>query len=209
MHTLGRLLFGDLPRSGSVTLGGQRLRPNNPGDAIAKGMGLLTENRKLDGLLLPLGVKENITLAALQKFATLTLINNRAEAEAAGDYVQKLAIKTPNLRQRIRYLSGGNQQKALIGRWMLQDLRVLILSEPTRGIDVGSKSEIYRLIDELAHQGMAVLVLSTEIPEVLGIADRVLVVREGQITAEYPRAEATQEKLIAAAAVAAPAQGGA
>jgi ABC-type sugar transport system ATPase subunit len=208
VHTLGRLLFGDLPRRGTVTLGGKLVPPHSPTDAIQRGMGLLTENRKEDGLLLPLGVKENMTLAALHKFASYAIIQGRSEASAASGFVDKLSIKTPSLRQKIRYLSGGNQQKALIGRWMLQDLKVLILSEPTRGIDVGSKSEIYRLIDELAHQGMAIVVLSTELPEVLGIADRILVIREGKITGEFTRAEADQETLMAAAAVAKVAQQG-
>ncbi|MCL4875314.1 MAG: sugar ABC transporter ATP-binding protein [Anaerolineae bacterium] len=208
VHTLGRLLFGDKARSGTVTLDGAKIHPNSPSDAIHKGMGLLTESRKEDGLLLPLNVKENMTLASLAKFANYSLIQGRAEANAAMEYVEKLSIKTPSLRQKIRYLSGGNQQKALIGRWLLQNLKVLVLSEPTRGIDVGSKSEIYRLIDELAHHGMGILVLSTELPEVLGIADRILVIREGQFTGEFTRAEATQEKLMAAAATSLAAEAG-
>jgi ABC-type sugar transport system ATPase subunit len=115
--------------------------------------------------------------------------------------VNRLAVKTPSLSQQIRYLSGGNQQKVLIGRWMLRNLRVVILSEPTRGIDVGAKAEIYRIIDQMAPQGMGILVLSTELPEVLGVADRILVLREGRISGEFTRGEADQEKLMQAAAV--------
>ena len=202
VHTLGRVLFGDIPRQGTITITGETINKSSPSDSIKKGMGLLTENRKNDGLILPLSVKENMTVVALERFANSMVINNRSESQEVAKYVDRLSIKTPSLRQKVRLLSGGNQQKALIGRWMLENLKVMILAEPTRGIDVGSKSEIYNLIDELTKQGMGILVLSTELPEVLGIADRILVVREGQVTGEFTRAEATQEKLMAAAAVA-------
>jgi L-arabinose transport system ATP-binding protein len=143
-----------------------------------------------------------MTLAALGRFADLTWIRRGAETRAAADYVGRLGIKTPSLRQPIRYLSGGNQQKVLMARWLLRQdyLKLLILAEPTRGIDVGSKAEIYRLIDAMAQRGMGILFMSTEIPEILGIADRILVMREGEITAEFSRDEATQERLVAAAA---------
>jgi ribose transport system ATP-binding protein len=203
INTLGRVVFGATQRDGgSVTLDGARVRANAPRDAIAKGMGLLTESRKDDGLVLPLSVRSNMTLAALGRFADLTWIRGGAETRAAADYVRRLGIKTPSLRQPIRYLSGGNQQKTLMARWLLRQdsLKLLILAEPTRGIDVGSKAEIYRLIDAMAQRGMGVLFMSTEIPEILGIADRILVMREGQITAELSRDEATQERLVAAAA---------
>lgn len=203
INTLGRVIFGAGPRdSGLVSLDGSTIRPNTPRDAIANGMGLLTESRKEDGLILPLSVRNNMTLAALARFADLTWIKGRAETRAAAEYVTILGIKTPSLRQPVRYLSGGNQQKVLMARWLLRQdsLKVLVLAEPTRGIDVGSKSEIYRLIDGMAGRGMGILFMSTEIPEILGIADRVLVMHEGRITAEFPRAEATQERLVAAAA---------
>ena len=203
INTLGRVIFGAAQRdSGTVTLDGKEVRPNAARDAIAKGMGLLTESRKDDGLILPLSVRSNMTLAALARFADLTWIKARAETRAAADYVSRLGIKTPSLRQPVRYLSGGNQQKVLMARWLLRQdsLKLLILAEPTRGIDVGSKAEIYRLIDAMAQRGMGILFMSTEVPEILGIADRILVMREGQITAELSRAEATQERLVAAAA---------
>jgi ribose transport system ATP-binding protein len=148
-----------------------------------------------------------MTLAALARFADLTWIQGRAETRAAVDYVERLGIKTPSLRQPVRYLSGGNQQKVLMSRWLLRQdsLKLLILAEPTRGIDVGSKAEIYRLIDAMAQRGMGIVFMSTEIPEILGIADRILVMHEGQITAEFSRAEATQERLVAAAATDEPA----
>ncbi|MEA2526921.1 MAG: ribose transport system ATP-binding protein [Thermomicrobiales bacterium] len=200
INTIGRVLFGANNRVGNVTVDGQALKPHSPADAIDKGLGLLTESRKEDGLVLPLSVKENMTIASLDKFSAFSWLHPLKEARAAADYVKRLAIKTPSLRQKVRLLSGGNQQKVLMARWMMRDLKALILCEPTRGIDVGSKAEIYRLIDQMAHRGMAVLFMSTEIPEILGISDRILVVREGRITAEFSRAEATQEKLVQAAA---------
>jgi ABC-type sugar transport system ATPase subunit len=201
VHTLGKVLFGEFKHTGTVTLAGKAIRPGSPSDSIRAGLGLLTENRKEDGLVLPLAVKTNMTLAALGRFTHLGWIDGRSENRAAAEYVNRLAVKTPSLSQQIRYLSGGNQQKVLIGRWMLRNLRVVILSEPTRGIDVGAKAEIYRIIDQMAHQGMGILVLSTELPEVLGVADRILVLREGRISGEFTRGEADQEKLMQAAAV--------
>lgn len=202
INTLGRALFGASDRSeGEVIVDGQPVKANSPSDAMQKGMGLLTEDRKGDGLVLPLSVKDNMTLASLKRFATFAWLHPSRESKEASDYVSRLSIKTPSLRQKVRLLSGGNQQKVLMARWMMRDPKVLILAEPTRGIDVGSKAEIYRLIDEMAHRGLAILFMSTEIPEVLGIADRIIVMREGRITAEFSRAEATQERLVEAAAV--------
>ena len=203
INTVGRVLFGASERTGTVLLDGREIAPSSPSDAIGKGLGLLTESRKDDGLILPLSVKENMTLAVLERFARFAWILPRKEARAAVDYVRRLAIKTPSLGQKVRFLSGGNQQKVLMARWMLRELKILMLAEPTRGIDVGSKAEIYRLIDGMAHRGMGILFMSTELPEILGIADRVLVMREGRITADLPRADATQERLVAAAATAA------
>ena len=210
INTLGRALFGAAKRDGgAVSVDGAAVRANSPRDAIAKGIGLLTESRKEDGLVLPLSVRDNMTLAALARFADLSWIRGGAETRAAEEYVGRLSIKTPSLRQPVRYLSGGNQQKTLMARWMLRQdsqsdgrtLKLLILAEPTRGIDVGSKAEIYRLIDAMAHRGLGILFMSTEIPEILGIADRILVMHEGRITAEMNRTEATQERLVAAAAL--------
>jgi ribose transport system ATP-binding protein len=201
VHTLGKLLFGAESQTGQIKVAGKLVPHHSPQAAIKAGLGLLTENRKDDGLVLPLSVQSNMTLAGLDKFATFSWVHRGAEQRAAARYVRELAVKTPSLHQQIRLLSGGNQQKVLIGRWLMRNLRVLILSEPTRGIDVGAKSEIYRIIDEMAHQGMGILVLSTEIPEVLGMADRILVMREGRITGEFARNEANQENLMAAAAV--------
>jgi len=206
INSVGRVLFGANARhSGTVAVDGVPIKPNSPADAMSRGLALLTENRKEDGLILPLSVKDNISIASLKRFATLTWMNPGQEMREAASYVSRLSIKTPSLRQKVRLLSGGNQQKVLMARWMMRDPKVLLLTEPTRGIDVGSKAEIYRLIDEMAHRGLGILFMSTEIPEILGIADRILIMREGKITADFARHEATQEKLIAAAAVAQPA----
>ena len=199
VHMIGRALFGDEVRTGEVLVDGKRVQAHSPTDAIHKGLGLLTESRRDDGILPFLPVQTNITLVALQQFATAGWIRPRAEAQAADERVKQLNIKTPSLRQQIRLLSGGNQQKSLMARWLLRDPKVLMLSEPTRGIDVGSKVEIYKLIDAMAHRGMGLLVMSTELPEILGIADRVIVMYEGRVTGEFSRAEATTEKVIAAA----------
>ncbi len=202
INSVGRVIFGASPRTdGRVIIGNEEVKPGSPSDAMDKGLALLTENRKEDGLVLSLSVKDNITLASLRKFATFSWMWPRQELREAAGYVNRLAIKTPSLRQQVRFLSGGNQQKVLMARWLMRDPLVLLLTEPTRGIDVGSKAEIYRLIDEMAHRGLGILFMSTEVPEILGIADRILVMREGQITAEFARGEATQEQLIAAAAV--------
>ena len=202
VHNLGRLIFGDMPRSGSVRVQGEEIHASAPMDAIRKGLGFLTENRKTDGLLLPLSVKDNITLVSVNNYANMMVINGQAERKATADIIDKLSIKTPGLAQKIRLLSGGNQQKSLIGRWLLEDLKVLMFSEPTRGIDVGSKAEIYRLMDDMAHRGMGILVLSTELPEVIGIADRIIVIRQGRSAGRWiTREEANEQDLMTAAAL--------
>jgi ABC-type sugar transport system ATPase subunit len=202
INTVGRVLFGASERtSGTVELDGQRIKANSPSDAMDKGMGLLTENRKSDGLVLPMSVRDNMTLASLRQFAKMSWLNSRKETQEASTFVDRLSVRTPSLRQRVQLLSGGNQQKVLMARWLMRDPKLLILAEPTRGIDVGSKSEIYRLMDEMAQRGLGIVFMSTEIPEILGISDRILVMREGRIVAEFDRREATQAKLVEAAAV--------
>jgi len=199
-HHVGRALFGDIERTGDVKIDGKAVKPASPVDAIEKGMALLSENRREDGIVPLLGVKANITLASLPHLAKLGWVMPGQETRAAAEHVKNLSIKTPSLNQPIRFLSGGNQQKVIMARWLMMHPRVLILSEPTRGIDVGAKAEIYRLIDSMAHEGIAVLVISTEMPEVLGICDRILTMFEGRVTGEFRRGEATEEKLLAAAA---------
>jgi ABC-type sugar transport system ATPase subunit len=199
IHMVGRALLGDVPRTGEVVVDGQTVRPGSPSDALKKGMALLTENRREDGLVPLLSVESNITLAALTKLSNGGWIRQADVEQAARDQVSKLAVKTPSLDQQIRFLSGGNQQKVLIARWLLLNPKVLLLSEPTRGIDVGAKAEIYHLIDDMTQQGIGVLIMSTELQEILGMADRIIVMFDGRITGEFSREEATQEGVIAAA----------
>jgi simple sugar transport system ATP-binding protein len=199
INTLGRVIFGATKRDeGVVTLGGARVRPNAPRDAIAKGMGLLTESRKDDGLVLPLSVRNNMTLAALGRFADLTWIRRGAETRAAADYVGRLGIKTPSLRQPIRYLSGGNQQKVLMARWLLRQdyLKLLILAEPTRGIDVGAHAEIIRLIERLCEDGLALLVISSELEEIASYSDRVVVLRDRQHVRELSGSDVSADTIM-------------
>lgn len=199
-HLAARALFGDVPRTGEVIVDGEVVTPHSPVDALHKGLTLLTENRREDGLIPLLSVKANLSLAVLDQLASGGWIQAGREQSVAAEQVSRLAIKTPSLEQAIRFLSGGNQQKVLMGRWLLREPKVLILSEPTRGIDVGAKSEIYRLIDQMAHRGIGILLISTELPEIMGVSDRIVVMFNGRVVAEFSRAEATEEQLMAAAA---------
>ncbi len=155
----------------------------------------MTEDRKDQGVVLPMTIRENISLASLDKFSRAGFIARRREAQQAQQGVKRLGVRTPGIEQKVGNLSGGNQQKVVIAKWLETPLKLLILDEPTRGIDVGAKREIYQIMNELTAQGVAILMISSELPEVLGMADRILVVREGRIAGELPRAEATQEKV--------------
>ncbi len=158
---------------------------------------LCPEDRKKDGIIPVRSVLENLNLSGRRHFARLGfVIDERRERANAQAHVDKLAIKTPSLAQLVMNLSGGNQQKVILARWLSENIRVILLDEPTRGIDVGAKSEIYSIIYALARQGIGVVVVSSELPEVLGICDRILVMRQGQIVASLSRAEATQERLL-------------
>jgi ABC-type sugar transport system ATPase subunit len=200
LDDLGRAIFGlDWAATGEVLIDGHQLRRHSPADAVARGLGFLTENRKDDGLVLMQSVGFNMTLANLRAFAKATWLDTRAERRTALQFVERFGIRTPSLARKVLYLSGGNQQKVLMARWMMKTLKALIVGEPTRGIDVGAKAEIHRLIDQMARAGLAVLVLSTELPEILGVSDRVLVLREGRINGQFERSEATQELVMARA----------
>jgi ABC-type sugar transport system ATPase subunit len=197
---LAKAIFGlDPAMGGEVSIRGQRLRLGSAVQSARSGIGLLTENRKEEGLVLQMSVAQNITLPSLREFATLGFIRRRDELASSKEFVDRFSIKTPSLRHKVEYLSGGNQQKVLLARWLMKKLRVIILDEPTRGIDVGAKAEIHKLIDELAKEGLAVLVMTSEMPELLGVSDRILVMSAGRITGEFDKDEATQEKILAAA----------
>ena len=190
---------GSVP-GGTIELDGRPARFKNPGEAIARGVALVTEDRKTLGLFADMTVGENITIASLGRVEKAAgFVSRRRESEAIAGQVRQLAIKAAGPRAAVTSLSGGNQQKCILGRWLLTDPKVLLLDEPTRGIDVGAKAEIYALIRRLVRDGMAVVMTSSELPELLAVSDRVLVLCEGRATAMIPRAEATEEAIMTAA----------
>jgi len=193
-------IFGVAPiDAGEVLIHGRKATIKEPSDAIAHGLGLLTEDRKLTGIMGVLSVRDNMTVASLPRFSPAGVLHKRQMDEACRKQRDALAIKTPTLGQLIKLLSGGNQQKVLVSRWLLTTPEILMIDEPTRGIDVGAKAEIHRLMSTLAGQGKAILMVSSEMPEILGMSDRVLVMHEGKLTGEFSREEATQEKIMRAA----------
>lgn len=193
-----RLIFGaDQREAGDIQLDGRTLAIRAPRDAIAAGIGLLTEDRKLQGLILGHSIRENFGLPNLDWLAADGFVKLRREREEFARYIETLRIKVPHQEQYARNLSGGNQQKVVLAKWLARDCEVLIFDEPTRGIDVGAKYEIYVLINELAAQGKAIIMISSEMPEVLGMADRILVMHDGRITGEITDvAHATQEQMM-------------
>ncbi|SDN45721.1 sugar ABC transporter ATP-binding protein [Ensifer sp. YR511] len=195
-------LFGVTPASsGAISIDGKTLSIDSPNKAIRNRMAFLTEDRKDTGCLLILDILENMQIAVLQdRFVKGGFVTEKQVTAACEEMSRKLRVKTPNLQERIENLSGGNQQKVLIGRWLLTNPRILILDEPTRGIDVGAKAEIHRLVTELARNGVAVIMISSEMPEVLGMSDRIMVMHEGRVTGFLDRAEATQIKVMELAA---------
>ncbi len=197
-----RLIFGaDRRDSGDIELDGQKRRIRSPRDAIRHGICLLTEDRKAEGLVLGLSVQENFSLPNLTRFSRWGFLQQRRERAALDGFVQQLQIKIAGRQQLAGTLSGGNQQKVVLAKWLQQHAEVVIFDEPTRGIDVGAKYEIYLLINQLAEQGKAVLMISSELPEVLGMADRILVMHQGRITGEIADAAAATQQAIMELAV--------
>jgi ribose transport system ATP-binding protein len=195
---VARAVFGADPiDSGEIYVQGTKVHIGSPNDAVRHGIGYLSEDRKRYGLALGMDVEENTVLAAFKKFIGALGRVNRSKTRATTEqYVKMLAIKTPSIQQKVRNLSGGNQQKVIIGKWLTADTNILIFDEPTRGIDVGAKSEIYHLLNNLAQQGKSIIMISSELPEVLRMSHRVVVMCEGRITGELNIAEATQEKIM-------------
>jgi ribose transport system ATP-binding protein len=193
---LARAIFGADPASGEILVEGRVMKPGDIREARRRGIGLIPEDRKGQGLVQQLSVLENLGLAALDKDTRLGFVDRRGRRERAREMVQRINIRTPGLEQEVRYLSGGNQQKVVIGKWLLADSRVLLLDEPTRGVDVGAKVEIYELINRLTDGGSAVLMISSDLPEVLGLSDRILVMSQGRMTGELEAVEATQEQVM-------------
>jgi ribose transport system ATP-binding protein len=195
-----RALFGADPvDAGEIWLDGRRVEIRSPQQAIRLGVGFVPEDRKAQGLFLGMALRNNITVTILDVLSRLGVIHRGRRESLARRYVEELGIRTPGLGQRVRNLSGGNQQKVVIARWLTLHPKVLLLDEPTRGIDVGAKAEIHALMSELAAQGVGILMISSELPEVLGVSDRILVMREGQIVGEFTRGQATQDAIMACA----------
>ncbi len=193
-----RAVFGADPHdSGEILVHGQPVDIKTPRDAVGHGIGYLSEDRKRYGLALPMDVEANVVMASLRRFTgSLGRIAFKRTHQAALQYVESLAIKTPSVGQRAKNLSGGNQQKVVIAKWLTADTEILIFDEPTRGIDVGAKSEIYKLLNDLARQGKAIIMISSELPEILRMSHRILVMCEGRITGELTAGEASQERIM-------------
>ena len=192
-----RALFGaDEKEGGDIYINGKKVEINSPQDAVGLGIGYLSEDRKRFGLVLGKTVAENSTLAALKEYVNGIFINKKKENEVAKKYVEFLKTKTPSVDQLLVNLSGGNQQKVVISKWLVQNCDILIFDEPTRGIDVGAKSEIYHLMNELVKEGKSIIMISSEMPEILRMSDRIMVMCEGKKTGEIDISEATQEKIM-------------
>ena len=195
-----RAIFGADPKeSGEIFLNGEQVTINSPEDAVRLGIGYLSEDRKRYGIVVGKSVAENSTMADLKKYVKGLFIDRKAEEQVAGEYVKKLNTVTPSVDQLVVNLSGGNQQKVVLAKWLVKNCDILIFDEPTRGIDVGAKSEIYHLMNELTAQGKSIIMISSEMPEILRMSDRIVVMCEGRKTAEIDIADATQEKIMHAA----------
>ena len=192
-----RALFGADPvDSGEIYINGEKVTINSPRDAVRAGIGYLSEDRKRYGCVVQKTVAENTTMATMKNFMNGLLINKKKEAEVAQQYVEALATKTPSVEQLVVNLSGGNQQKVVIAKWLTRDCDILIFDEPTRGIDVGAKNEIYKLMNKLASEGKSIIMISSEMTEILRMSDRIVVMCEGKKTGEIDIAEATQENIM-------------
>jgi ABC-type sugar transport system ATPase subunit len=198
---LARLLMGaERKTNGIVLLEGQPVEINHPAQAVALGIGYASEDRKRLGLVLPMTVRENMTMSVHGRVKNrLGLLSAAREKEVTHRYIDRLRIKVSNQEQVVRNLSGGNQQKVVLGKWLAIRPKVLILDEPTRGIDVGAKAEVHKIIAELADEGVAILMISSELPEIIHVSDRILVLHEGRLTADLSREEATEERIMKAA----------
>ena len=194
-------IFGlhSIRATGTVYIEGKQVRIKNPHDAIDAGLALIPEDRKNDGLVLEMAMSKNISLASLGKVLRKGLLNSNIEQDQAEMYRKKLAIKSYSVNQPVIKLSGGNQQKVVLSKWLVTDPKIMLLDEPTRGIDVNAKNEIYKLIDELAGQGMAIVVVSSELPEIMAISDRIITMCEGRLTELFERSEFSEEKILKAA----------
>ena len=200
---LAQAIFGvEKIEAGRIYVRGKARRITSPRKAINCGIGFLTEDRKSQGLVLRLSVGENLCLPSVDKFSSWGMVDRNKEKLACRRYIQELRIRTPSLKQKVSFLSGGNQQKVVLGKWLCSEAEIFIFDEPTRGVDVGAKTEIYELMDRLTAEGVAIIMISSELPEVLGMSDRVLVMRSGEIAGEFSANEATQERVLQCALMA-------
>ena len=198
---LVRAIYGAEPAtSGEVRLNDHALRLKSTSDALRAGIALLTEDRKRDGLVLSLSMGDNISLASFNRISRWGILNERRRSEGVQQKIQELNIRPAQASRLTRYLSGGNQQKVVLAKWLLTQAKVLLLDEPTRGVDIATKVELYQIMNDLANSGVSILLVSSELPEILGMSDRVLVLREGTLVGEFSRAQASEERVLAAAA---------
>ena len=196
---LAQVIFGVTPaESGEIRINDKPVTINNPRDAKALGIAYVPEDRGHQGLIRPMMLRENISLAVLERLVKNIFIDRSAEEKLAQESIKKFAIRASGTEQVVNKLSGGNQQKVVLGKWLASEPRLLLMDEPTRGVDVGAKAEIHRLMGELVEQGLAILMISSELPEIMGMSDRILVMREGRLVAEFSREEATQEMVASA-----------
>jgi rhamnose transport system ATP-binding protein len=196
---LAQVVFGIMPaESGEILIEGKPVHIKNPGQAMKIGIAYVPEDRGTQGLVRQMKIRENLSMAVLRSLVRGAFVDRNAEKSLAERTIQQLNIRAYSREQIVNKLSGGNQQKVVVGKWLASKPKLLIMDEPTRGVDVGAKAEIHRLISELAQQGLAILMISSELPEVMGMSDRILVMREGQLVAEYERDEASQEAIVAA-----------
>jgi rhamnose transport system ATP-binding protein len=197
---VARAIFGVEPStSGTIKLNGREIRITSPQQAIELGLAYVPEDRQLHGLIPAMHISTNISLPMLPEYARRGWLQDKVERKAAYNAACQMEVRANNIWQKARELSGGNQQKVVLAKWLSTNPRILILDEPTRGIDVGTKAAVHALMSKLASEGMAILMISSELPEVLGMSDRIIVMHEGRVTAHFSRAEATQEKIISAA----------
>ena len=197
---LARAVFGAASTArGAMTLAGEPYRPKSPADALAAGVAMLSEDRSKDGLMLTANMLDNLTLASYGLLSRFGVLRRGQQRQASSDQVEALDIRPPDVQRKVRMLSGGNQQKVVFGKWLIHGARVQILDEPTRGVDVATKVQIYQIITSLADEGLGVLLISSDLPEIIGMSDRILVMRQGRIAGEVPAAEATEETLLSIA----------
>jgi rhamnose transport system ATP-binding protein len=198
---VARAIFGiDSLDDGELWIEGRRFKPRSPRAALRRGLAYLPEDRLQQGLVQPMSLSKNVSMAVLPRLTPVGILRPRREGRLARRFIEQLKIKAVSIAQVVRSLSGGNQQKVVLAKWLAAEPRILILDEPTHGVDVGTKADVHRTISHLAAQGLTILLISSELPEILGMSDRVLVMREGRLAAELPRAEATQERIVRAAA---------